>query len=91
MAAQRIRHAKSVREAEQMRDEFITLGYKVESSGENTTIVKKTSWGSVSGHLLVALFTVWWTLGLGNLAYALIAHKSDEVLIKTDEEALTTS
>ena len=85
MATQRIRHAKSVREAEQMRDEFVTLGYKVESTGENTTVVKKSTWGSAPGHIGVALFTIWWTLGLGNLVYALIAHKSDEVLIKVDE------
>lgn len=86
MAAQRIRHAKSTRESEQLRDEYITQGYKVESEGENTTVVKKSTWGSAAGHIGVALFTIWWTFGLGNLAYALIVHKSDEVLIKVDTE-----
>lgn len=86
MAEARIRHAKSVREAEQLRDEYITQGYKVESAGENTTVVKKSTWGSTAGHIGVAVFTVWWTLGLGNLVYALIVHKSDEVLIKVDVE-----
>jgi hypothetical protein len=86
MGAERVRHAKSVREAEQLRDEFVTLGYKVESTGEATTVVKKSTWGSVAGHLGVALLTVWWTFGLGNLAYALIAHKSDEVLIRVDTD-----
>jgi hypothetical protein len=83
--AQRIRHTQSVREAETARDELITLGYKVEAEGEKTVSMKKSSWGSVAGHIGVALFTVWWTFGLGNLAYALIAHKSDEVLIKIDQ------
>ncbi len=86
MAAARIRHAKSVREAEQLRDEYITQGYKVESSGENTTIVKRSTWGTTAGHIGVAVLTVWWTLGIGNLIYALAVHKSDEVLIKVDTD-----
>jgi len=85
MANTRIKHAANKREAEAFRDEFITQGYKVESEGDNSLIVRKSSWGSTAGHLGVALLTVWWTLGLGNLAYALIAHKSDEVMIKVDQ------
>lgn len=84
MAAQRIRHTTSLREAEQARDEYVTLGYKVESEGQDTVLVKKSTWGSTAGHLGVALLTIWWTFGLGNLAYALIVHKNDEVLIKVD-------
>jgi hypothetical protein len=67
-----------------MRDEYITQGYSIHSSGENTTIVRKSTWGSLSGHVLVAVLTVWWTLGIGNLIYALAVHKSDEVMIKVD-------
>lgn len=84
MADTRIRHAQSTREAEQLQDEYITQGYKVQSSGENTVMLKKSSWGSVPGHAVVALFTIWWTIGIGNLIYAVIAHKSDEVMIKVD-------
>lgn len=84
MANTRIRHTTSVREFEQIRDEYITQGYKVQSEGEGNVILRQSSWGSVAGHLGVALLTVWWTLGLGNLAYALIAHKSDEVMVKLD-------
>jgi hypothetical protein len=84
MATQRIRHAETQFQAEQILDEFITQGYKVQSQGQNTVIVKQSSWGSLPGHLLVALFTVWWTFGLGNLVYALAVHKSDEVTIKVD-------
>lgn len=84
MGDTRIRHAKDRAQAEQMLDEFITQGYKVEASGETNMIVKKSTWGSLSGHLLVALLTVWWTFGIGNLVYALAVHKSDEVMIKID-------
>lgn len=84
--ADRIRHVKSVREAEQLQDEYVTQGYKVQSSGESSIVVRKSSWGSIAGHAVVALFTIWWTIGIGNLIYAVVAHKSDEVLIKVDPE-----
>lgn len=32
------------------------------------------SWGKIHWHILVAICTVWWTLGFGNLIYALVAH-----------------
>lgn len=91
MSDTRIRHAQNVREAEGLRDEYITQGYKVESSGETTTIVKKSTWGTTSGHILVAILTVWWTVGIGNLIYALAVHKSDEVMIKIDPPVAPTA
>ena len=42
--------------------------------------------GSTGGHIAVALFTVWWTIGIGNLVYWLIVRKSDEVMIKLGAE-----
>lgn len=85
MATTRIRHAKNTAELEAVRDDYITQGYSVSNEGQNSTVLKKSSWGTLSGHILVALFTVWWTLGIGNLVYALIVHKEDEVMIKVDE------
>ena len=84
MANTRIRHAKTRAELEAVRDDYITQGYNVKSESETMAILGKSGWGTLSGHLLVALFTVWWTLGIGNLVYALAAHKSDEVMIKID-------
>lgn len=41
-------------------------------------------------HVLVALLTVWWTIGIGNLIYAVIAHfTADQVMIKLDAPAET--
>lgn len=85
MSNARIKHAQTQREAEAYRDEFITQGYKIKSEGDATLIVKRETWGSLVGHLLVALLTIWWTLGIGNLVYALAVHKSDEVMIKVDQ------
>jgi len=58
----------------------------VKSEGESSTLLGKSSWGTLTGHLLVGLLTIWWTLGIGNLIYALAAHSADEVLIRVDEE-----
>jgi hypothetical protein len=70
---------------ESVRDDFITQGYSVKSTGENTTMLSNAGWGSLSGHIVVGLLTAWWTLGIGNLVYAVVAHnKGDEVLIKLD-------
>lgn len=72
MAAPRIRHAATRRELESARDDFITQGYEVLKEGEATTLMRKSTWGSVGIHVLVALLTVWWTIGIGNLVYAVM-------------------
>lgn len=86
MANTRIRHTQSQREFEQARDELITLGYSIQSEGEQTMVLKKESWGTMGGHVAVALLTVWWTIGIGNLVYALVAHKADEVMLRLDTQ-----
>jgi hypothetical protein len=90
MAGPRIRHAETQREMERTRDDLMTTGYKVKSTGENSTLLSNAGWGNLGGHLIVALLTVWWTLGIGNLIYAVIEHaKGDEVLIKVDDSSQT--
>ena len=85
MSAPRIRRVTTIREMESVRDDFITQGYSVKSSGENTAMLSNAGWGTLVGHTVVFLLTVWWTFGLGNLLYAVLAHtKGDEVLIKLD-------
>jgi hypothetical protein len=54
--------------------------------GESSALLRKNTWGSGGGHLLWALLTVWCTLGLGNLAYALVAHyTAEQVFVKLEE------
>jgi hypothetical protein len=63
----------------------MTQGYDVLKEGESTVLMRKSSWGSLIGHIVVALLTVWWTFGIGNLIYALIAHlTAEQVLLKQD-------
>lgn len=82
--ANRIRRCNSEREFEQIIDDFVTTGYEVKSRGaENALLVKK---GKHEKHLLVFLLTFWFTLGIGNLIYALMPVKNeDEVMVKLDE------
>jgi len=36
--------------------------------------------GSTSGHIIVAFFTLWWTLGIGNLLYYFTKRKKKKIL-----------
>lgn len=81
--ANRIRRCESQKELEQLIDDFVTTGYSVKSRGENNALLVKKK---KKDHAKVALLTVWWTFGLGNLIYALIpAQDEDEVLIKIEK------
>jgi hypothetical protein len=88
MAAPHIRYAATRRELESARDDFITQGYEVLEEGEATTRLRKSTWGSVGIHVLVALLTARWTIGIGNLVYAVIAHlTAEQDMIKLDAPA----
>ncbi len=80
----RIRRTTTSKEFEQVIDDFITTGYTLESRGEsNARLVKRKK----KNHLMVALWTVWWTCGIGNLIYAFMPAKiEDEVLVKLESE-----
>jgi hypothetical protein len=72
---------------EKVVDDFITQGYKVKNQGERSTMMQKHTWGSGSGHLVVAVLTIWWTLGIGNVAYAIYKHyTAEEVQIQVEDE-----
>lgn len=83
----RIRRVDDEREMEKVTDDFITQGYTVKNQGQRSTMMKKSTWGSGSGHLIVALFTIWFTLGVGNLIYAVYKHfTAEEVKIQVEDE-----
>lgn len=79
--AMRVRKVSSKKEFDETVDDFITQGYKVVSEGEKTVQLKRSQWGTASMHVLIFLFLGWWTLGIGNLIYALIANGSSEQVI----------
>ena len=88
MRAPRLRKVQSKKEMENLIDDYITQGYEVLEQGERSSMLRKKTWGSAGGHVLWALLTVWFTLGLGNLVYALVAHtQAEKVMLKLDEES----
>lgn len=81
----RIRHVDSTREMERVMDELITQGYKVSTQGELSAMMKKHTWGTAGMHVLVALLTIWWSFGVGNVVYAVYQNRTaEEVQIKAD-------
>lgn len=82
--ANRIRRCENSKEFEKIIDDFITTGYEIKSRGQNNALLIKK--GKHDKHALVALLTIWWTFGLGNLIYALLPTKiEDEVLVKFEQ------
>ncbi len=49
-------------------------GWRVVEDGTDRVVLKRSSYGSRLGHLLVGAATVWWSFGIGNLAYALYEY-----------------
>lgn len=87
----RIRRVSSQQEMERAIDDYITQGYKVQARGESNAKLKQNNWGSGAGHFWIALFTVWWTFGFGNLIYALVKNSGgDQVMVKMEDEAQPT-
>ena len=86
MAAPRLRKVSTRKEFDGVLDDYITQGYEVINQGENSALLRKSTWGTSGGHVLWALLTVWCTIGFGNLAYALIAHyTAEQVMLKLAE------
>lgn len=90
MAAVRLRRVTSKKEMETLVDDYITQGYEVKEQGERSVMLRRKTWGTAGGHTLWALLTVWFTLGFGNLAYALVAHyTSEQIMLKLDDNSKT--
>lgn len=84
MVTSRIRKPTNQRDYEEIIDELITQGYKIESQGEYTTQLMKAAYGSAVSHILIFIIFGWWTIFVANiiwLAYNYYAH-SDKVLVK---------
>jgi hypothetical protein len=81
MSVDRIRRVENNNQMENVVDDYVTLGYKVESRGQNSVKLKeKKGWGSLSGHVIIILLT-FWSFGIGNLIYALIKHYGGEKIV----------
>jgi hypothetical protein len=79
----RVRRDRLAREI----DDYVVSGWQLKSQNDNMAIMIKRGWGSGPGHLFIFLYTFWWTVGLGNMIYALHAHYMGgaETHIKVDD------
>ncbi|PSQ15732.1 hypothetical protein BRD00_13260 [Halobacteriales archaeon QS_8_69_26] len=59
-------------------EEWLVEGWEVESDQGDSVVLVDRNLGTVPGHALVFLLTVWFTGGLGNLAYAFYKHQFDQ-------------
>ncbi len=86
MGAPRLRRVASKQEMENLLDDYITQGYEITEQGESTAMVRRKTWGSAGGHILWLVVTGWFSFGLGNLVYALVAHyNAEQVMVKVDK------
>lgn len=81
----RVRRVESRKEMERTTEDFLTRGYKIKQEGQESTMLKKKNWGSGGMHIVIAVLTAWWTLGVGNVAYAIYKYlTAEEVQIKIE-------
>lgn len=82
----RVRRVENRRELERSIDEFITRGYTLKSEGRTTARLKERDFGDAETHLILAILTGWWTVGLSNAVYAIYKYvTAEEVTIKVGE------
>ena len=86
MAAPRLRKVGSRKEFDTILDDYHTQGYEVLNQGENSTLLRKKTWGTGGGHVICFLLTVWFTMGVGNVLYAVFAHyTAEQILLELDD------
>jgi hypothetical protein len=58
-------------------------GWNIDTETDDRAVMVKHNYGTLGAHVLVALLTIWWTLGLGNVCYAAYKYFGD-----TDKKVL---
>lgn len=78
MSVDRTRTVASISEAEQVIDEYARSGYATVERAEQYRVLRKRDHGSLLMHIILFFIVGWWTLGLGNFAYAWYRHFASE-------------
>ncbi|WP_227375417.1 zinc ribbon domain-containing protein [Haladaptatus halobius] len=58
-------------------DTALAEGWRIESETPDRVVLVKRNYGDFGVHIVLALLTFWWTLGVGNLAYAAYKYVND--------------
>lgn len=82
----RVRRLDSEDELHDKIDDYQFRGFSVVERSDTQARLQNNSYGTVGMHVLWFFLTFWFTLGLGNLAYAGYAYgtNSKEVLLKVE-------
>lgn len=84
----RTRRVDNHKELDRKVDEYVLRGYKIVVETEESTKLKEKDWGDSSTHFIIAILTIWWTLGFANFIYAIYSRvTADEVIIKIHNES----
>ncbi|WP_049894356.1 hypothetical protein [Halogranum rubrum] len=74
------------REFERLIDDEEIEGWKIKEDGDERVLMFKPNYGTLGGHTLVALLTVWWTFGIGNGLYAAYKYvKSPQKVVREEQ------
>lgn len=83
----RLKRVPNKKEFERTIDDHLVKGYKIQKKQETVAKLKLKDYGSLQMHILIGVLTFWWTVGIGNIVYALIRYlTASTVTIKVDEE-----
>ncbi len=84
MAQPRLRRCISQQEMERVIDDMAIQGYKIKARSETSALLEKKEYGSILIHIILLFFT----FGIGNIAYALIkAANSEQIALRVNEDA----
>ncbi|WP_137289962.1 zinc ribbon domain-containing protein [Natronorubrum halophilum] len=68
---------------QQQIDDLVAQGWTLEDEDRDRVVMVDREFGSVGSHILVALLTIWWTMGIGNVlwgAYNYVSNSQRRVL-----------
>lgn len=68
---------------QQQIDDLVARGWTIEDEDRDRVVMIDREYGSVGSHVLVAVLTIWWTMGLGNIlwgAYNYVTNSRRQVL-----------
>jgi len=85
---ERIKRLSSKKELQDKVEDYMFQGYEIEDEFDDRAVLVNKTYGSLLGHILVFIFTAWFTFGLGNLIYLAYALKkqSKRITFKVSED-----
>lgn len=64
-------------------DDLVAQGWTIEDEHRDRVVMVDREFGSVGSHILIAVLTAWWTMGVGNVlwgAYNYVSNSRRQVL-----------